>query len=149
MLWKFVIKQLNLLVFERLLWKISSNWSFNRNVGFNHERAHTSEQCFNLCGAISCRHSGGALIEKVEPSRSKSSSSCELCLQFCPHHRNHLPFPHYSIESTSLSKPPGPDVQWPVVCCWYPWHTWNAPMARACTWLVPLTMPRSLWLQNL
>ena len=27
-------------------WPISSNWSFQRNVGFNLERAQTSEHCF-------------------------------------------------------------------------------------------------------
>ena len=40
-----VIKILNLFVFKSLAWKISSNWSFQRNVGFNLERAQTSEHC--------------------------------------------------------------------------------------------------------
>ena len=39
------IKRLNLLVFERLSWKFSSNWYFQRNVGFNLERAQTAEHC--------------------------------------------------------------------------------------------------------
>ena len=41
-----VIKQLNLLVFGRLLWKISSHWSSQRNVVFDLERAQASEHCY-------------------------------------------------------------------------------------------------------
>ena len=40
------IKQLNLFVFGSHAWQISSNWSFQRNVGFNLERAQTFEHSF-------------------------------------------------------------------------------------------------------
>ena len=32
---------------ESLAWKISSNWSFQRSVGFHLERAQISEHCYN------------------------------------------------------------------------------------------------------
>ena len=41
-----VLILLNLLVFESLAWKISSNWRFQRNVGFDLKRAQTSEHCY-------------------------------------------------------------------------------------------------------
>ena len=43
-----VKKLLNLFVFLSLAWQISSNWSFQRNVGFNLERAPTSKHCYML-----------------------------------------------------------------------------------------------------
>ena len=42
----FVIKQLNLYVFASISWKTSSNWFFQRNVGFKRKRAQTSEHCY-------------------------------------------------------------------------------------------------------
>ena len=41
-----VLKLLNLFVFESLAWKISSNWSFQRNVGFDLKMAQTSKHCY-------------------------------------------------------------------------------------------------------
>ena len=40
-----VLKLLNLFAFESFAWKIGSNWSLQRNVGFVLERAQTSKHC--------------------------------------------------------------------------------------------------------
>ena len=41
-----VINQLSVYVFGSFSWKMSSNWSFQRNVGSERERALTSEHCY-------------------------------------------------------------------------------------------------------
>ena len=43
-----VLKLLNLFVFESFAWKIGSNGSFQRNVGFDLKRAQTFEHCCKL-----------------------------------------------------------------------------------------------------
>ena len=45
-----VIKQLNLLIFKSISYKISSNRFFKRNVCFDLERAQISEHCFRVVG---------------------------------------------------------------------------------------------------
>ena len=43
---------MNLFVFGSLSWQISSNSSFQRNVGFDLERAQTSEHCSRTCSLL-------------------------------------------------------------------------------------------------
>ena len=49
-----VIQLLNLFVFKSISWKFSSNCFFQWNVGFDLERAQTSEHCFSDRWNVKC-----------------------------------------------------------------------------------------------